>query len=330
MSEDKQDERLAELMNEFLENKEKKPKENGFEQPGLDNKKMLDAIEGQRTEIKALQSELVKLKNSLNERPVDVKMERVQVPEINSLESKISKQNSQIGDLIYQQRMLKTDIEQEKKRKKGAGTFGAMGWLLLVSNVLLWSLIAFFFYSNTPKKNHLVRTQSKKSSGLRSDNKARNSNLNSELQLADTAKASSTAVTLTDSQAIRPTQEALNVQSKPFNQVKVALEGDNNKKDISEEVVQKKELIKKKGEVVARNKSTSQKKVTNSNRPKAMGKNGVVQKRKVTNSAKKTRPIVEKKGMVSKRKNSPRYQPRVSEPVEPTGNDSEPDVTFGD
>jgi hypothetical protein len=156
MSDRKKDERLVELMAEFLDSKDSSTKElsdDGFSQPGLDNKKMLNAIEGHRNEIEILKEEIDGLKRTVQERKQeDSKKTVVSAPEIVALQSSVNKQTTQIGDLIYKQEMMKTDLELESKKQRKSG-FGYLGWLLFVSNILLWPLVAYLFWKTNETSN---------------------------------------------------------------------------------------------------------------------------------------------------------------------------------
>jgi hypothetical protein len=328
MSEQKQDARLAELMNEFLENKEEKPKENGFDKPGLDNKKMLDAIEGHRSEIKALQLELAEVKNSLKEQATTVKTQIVDAPEITALESKISKHNSQIGDLVYQQKMLKTDIEQEKKRKKSKGGFGAMGWLLLVSNILLWSLIAFFFYSNTSPNKKITKSKSQTNRENISKNKGTGSASVSEVASTDSVKVNNMGVRVDTGVA----DVAENVNELPNEPIKVneaIVDASMNAKKVNASE-KKKELAIEKRPVESKTTSVVKNKVANNSAVKVAKKSVVKPIKKVEKVVKKTRAVPAKREVVSTKKTEGRVRSQTSQPNRSVEKDSEPDVTFGD
>lgn len=229
MSDIKKDERLEELMTEFLETSDEsgvKSSSDTSSRPELDNKKMLGTIEAHRNEIEELKSQIEALQLQVQEQAdvtepdkemvvapevialqtlvadhgdqikelihkhdqirgdikqqdatqkdqmhdlkgqVDALSEEVKkVPEVVEkhtkgkgatpkemavVQSTISQHTSKIGDLEYKHKMLKTDVERKQEEKKG--TFGSLGWLLLISNVLLWSVLAFFFWSNNQNK----------------------------------------------------------------------------------------------------------------------------------------------------------------------------------
>ncbi len=81
--------------------------------------------------------------------------------EIVTIQKIVSNQSTKIGDLEYKQKMLKTDLKRKNENRKG--TFGLLGWLLLVSNVLLWSVVVFFIWSSKQnKESELVRGNSAK------------------------------------------------------------------------------------------------------------------------------------------------------------------------
>lgn len=162
MSEQKKDDRLKELMSEFLganeKNEERAPKTSGT--PNLDNSKMLEAIDGHRAEIDQLKDELRKLNEQLqkkNSEPVVEK--RVVAPEITAMQVVLTRQKEQIGLLRDKQELLRREVDV--KRKKRIHAFGYIGWLLLLSNVLLWSILGFWFWNdsqaNEPQYSNAVQ-----------------------------------------------------------------------------------------------------------------------------------------------------------------------------
>lgn len=222
MSDRKHDERLVELMAEFLDTEDENSEEaNVVEYPGLDNEKMLIAIEKHRSEIDALKKQINDLKETVKKTAKEKtkNQSQIEAPEIIALQSAVSNHSEQIteilnkhdnnadnqeknakledlhhlknqveelkkeikkrpvettepaavrpiapleiiavqnavtnhstkiGDLEYKHKMLKTDMEREQgKKHKG---FGMFGWFLVASNVLLWSVLAYFFWKKS-------------------------------------------------------------------------------------------------------------------------------------------------------------------------------------
>ncbi len=160
MSDKKKDQRLVELMTEFLESKDpdvEEGEEGGFAIPGLDNKKMLDAIEKHRNEIEELKNQLQELTQKVSKN-VEVKKSKsdaiaIKAPEVVALQSSIAKHETQIGDLLYKHKMLKTDVEQEQEKERKTTGFGSLGWLLLISNILLWSIMGYLLWKKAFTSN---------------------------------------------------------------------------------------------------------------------------------------------------------------------------------
>lgn len=76
--------------------------------------------------------------------------------ELNAVQNSITDQTTKIGDLEYKIKILKAELEK-KSTVKTKRKFGKLGWVLMGSNLLLWSMLGWFIWQyyrgNTSSEN---------------------------------------------------------------------------------------------------------------------------------------------------------------------------------